>query len=684
MYRKLTDIRGIGEKVAEVLIGHYGSEEDALQSLSMLEFERLFSTPLSSQKLTEIAREVYAKRHGFGYLDALKTQEAKDIYSQILAILKGFVQTEYGRFKLGLFYPTKDVEELRRRQEFVKRAMEFVGGMEAERSKEIKELLKVLRPIAERSDGKRVPAAVVTEDRDLYEKLQGYSDLVDVFLLESPEDLQYFRDFDHVRYIQTDASRYTAQMEALPNADVFLEPKIEDIIPEEVLSFFTANRDLIIAGDRLIQLLGEGVLQDLGWEVDEEAFKRAAAKLEVLGDLAKSDERLRRFSRAFANLQEVVDRCTMEANKEIAQRVEKEILIGGREVLRMLEKGDIYGSLPPELMGILKEEAEKWEGQIAEALDFAKEDVIFSGIFSEVRYPLEPDYKKLREIEGWLKREKAGREFMMKRELASALREDIEPIKRDITRLLELDVLFAVGEFSMLYGAKLPDYGSKLYFKEGKHLLLRGKELRGEIEVQPISYGIERVTVLTGANSGGKTTLLETIAQIQIMAQCGLPVIAGEASAPLMDEIYYFQRGRGDASAGAFEALLKSFAELSKPSQKRRLVLADEIEAITEPGAAAKIISSLLEWFAEDESIKIVLVTHLGEGLRGMSPNIRIDGIEAEGLDEDLNLIVDRNPKMNKIARSTPELIVERLSRKEKSPEFYRYILGKFKKTKKP
>jgi dsDNA-specific endonuclease/ATPase MutS2 len=168
------------------------------------------------------------------------------------------------------------------------------------------------------------------------------------------------------------------------------------------------------------------------------------------------------------------------------------------------------------------------------------------------------------------------------------------------------------------------------------------------------------------------------------MAQCGLPVIAGEASAPLMDEIYYFQRGRGDASAGAFEALLKSFAELSKPSQKRRLVLADEIEAITEPGAAAKIISSLLEWFAEDESIKIVLVTHLGEGLRGMSPNIRIDGIEAEGLDEDLNLIVDRNPKMNKIARSTPELIVERLSRKEKSPEFYRYILGKFKKTKKP
>ena len=41
----------------------------------------------------------------------------------------------------------------------------------------------------------------------------------------------------------------------------------------------------------------------------------------------------------------------------------------------------------------------------------------------------------------------------------------------------------------------------------------------------------------------------------------------------------------------------------------------------------------------------------------------RIDGIEAKGLDENLDLIVDRTPKFGCLARSTPELIVERLAK---------------------
>ena len=48
---------------------------------------------------------------------------------------------------------------------------------------------------------------------------------------------------------------------------------------------------------------------------------------------------------------------------------------------------------------------------------------------------------------------------------------------------------------------------------------------------------------------------------------------------------------------------------------------------------------------------------------------IRIDGIEARGLDENLDLIVDRTPRFGKVARSTPELIVERLSKLTKGPK---------------
>ncbi|MFQ5800159.1 MAG: endonuclease MutS2, partial [Candidatus Hydrothermarchaeales archaeon] len=58
---------------------------------------------------------------------------------------------------------------------------------------------------------------------------------------------------------------------------------------------------------------------------------------------------------------------------------------------------------------------------------------------------------------------------------------------------------------------------------------------------------------------------------------------------------------------------------------------------------------------------------------------VRIDGIQATGLDEEFNLVVDRKPVLGKVARSTPELIVERLSRISSKKGFYNRILDRFR-----
>ena len=59
---------------------------------------------------------------------------------------------------------------------------------------------------------------------------------------------------------------------------------------------------------------------------------------------------------------------------------------------------------------------------------------------------------------------------------------------------------------------------------------------------------------------------------------------------------------------------------------------------------------------------------------------IYLKDIEAKGLDENYNLIVDRTPKMNFLAKSTPELILKRIY--EKSDDdlkaVYARILEKF------
>ena len=95
--------------------------------------------------------------------------------------------------------------------------------------------------------------------------------------------------------------------------------------------------------------------------------------------------------------------------------------------------------------------------------------------------------------------------------------------------------------------------------------------------VQPVSYAIgnhslsggsgvataeappagDRVSVLTGANSGGKTTLLETVCAVALLASMGLPVPAEEAEVGAFDRIV-FHRRHASFNAGVLESTLRS------------------------------------------------------------------------------------------------------------------------------
>ena len=84
---------------------------------------------------------------------------------------------------------------------------------------------------------------------------------------------------------------------------------------------------------------------------------------------------------------------------------------------------------------------------------------------------------------------------------------------------------------------------------------------------------------------------------------------------------------------------------------------------------------------AHEKGFYVVIVSHLGEDLMKILPFARVDGIEAKGLDEHLNLIVDRQPKFGVLGKSTPELIVQRLYHKKrgKEKEIFERVLGAFR-----
>jgi dsDNA-specific endonuclease/ATPase MutS2 len=166
------------------------------------------------------------------------------------------------------------------------------------------------------------------------------------------------------------------------------------------------------------------------------------------------------------------------------------------------------------------------------------------------------------------------------------------------------------------------------------------------------------------------------MAQISIMTHMGIPVCANEASVELIDELYFFSKKRS-LDAGAFESFLNTFMPVVI-TDTNKLVLLDELEAITELEAAVKIIASFIDLLKGSDSYAVI-VTHMAREIMKYT-EVRVDGIEAKGLDENYNLLVDRTPKMNYLAKSTPELILRMIYEKSdgKIKDIYGQILEKF------
>jgi dsDNA-specific endonuclease/ATPase MutS2 len=306
----------------------------------------------------------------------------------------------------------------------------------------------------------------------------------------------------------------------------------------------------------------------------------------------------------------------------------------------------------------------------------------------EIIHPVEVDVDSLNALKQHLNKKVLKRKFNHKCEVSRILSSYRTIVREMVREVLEFDVGFAIGSFALAYDLVMPEIidDTGIGFEGGRNLFL----LSRHGDVIPIDYSVgensfspkneaSRVVLLSGVNSGGKTSLLELLAQSSILAHMGFPVPAQHMELSLTESMYYFAKSKGTLDAGAFETTLTEFSVVADDSAK--FVLADELESITEPGASAKIMAGILEVLTENESTMSIFVSHLSEQImENTACDIRVDGIEASGLDAELNLIVDRSPRYSYIAKSTPELIVERLSKKTDGKEqaFYDKLRSKF------
>ena len=605
-----------------------------------------------AEKIVKRANEASA---GYKVRDVFCTKETREVEKEILQILASYTTTKNGRDMVLTLTPSRDSAELQRRFRAVEESAKLqvlIGDAKIARMREIISDAE----LAKTSFGKA--PLVVSRGTGIGAEIKRiYGEFVHVDIVNSTvKAKELLQNNDNILLV----SEEEVEEPGIVNITIDSLSDPCEIYPEFVANSFIAKKNLIRA---IINLLREfDVLKD------SYLFKYIQIDdLEMV--LAVIEKVVSARSRGETNFDDVIYRREEELNKE-ANRIMRS---GGGvdEFKGYLE--EVLVSMADELLIPNKDRNVLWESAYANLerglpFEFSRETIV------QLRHRYD---RKLGE-----------RRYHLLRESAMQLEQHREAVSHAIKLLFHFDFMLAVLQFSRDFQLNIPTICEDGFgVIAGRNLFLVSEELSGSEKVVPVSYSIGQadlgifgatplpVAILTGANSGGKTCLLIMLASSIILTELGLPVPAERAEIPLMP--LYFYRRKMIKKTGSFEYSMRALSRIFM-REGPKVVLIDELEALTEPGAMGRIMASILNNMPKDTLA--VVITHLiHEILPHISmEKVRVDGIESEGLDATGNIIVDRQPMFSHIGSSTPELVIKKLLgkvRKEELRSVYKEII---------
>jgi hypothetical protein len=721
----LEQIPGVGAKLAAKLVEATGSEAAALDIILSAQAEMLASIPgVGKRTALTIVQEAYTLREGISPFEVLKTEDIRELYQQILQIIQTYANSLFAKDKLCLYYPlpSSKMDVIKLRQDWFRQAAEFVAKCQPDSLENLGPLLSQARPLRRAASPKMATWRVIVTDSDEYHsklKQLGADKTSRLIRLQPGERLnEYLESYDFV-LAALQMGRAGSAVEHAGNIELIKSDfGLVDVSPETIISFYATNHDTILAiceaAEALQGMPSTPALQRFLQKLDMAALRELVAtvkRIESSGDVAEGiDQDFDRLRQASRKFETIVSEAEIWANDRIRGQVSSsQVVLEGDQVLNILEAAaaeaidsdQLRRYLPPQVFDILMKSTQEAEDKLGSLLQLRRSELEWvDGIFSEtVALPLQADRQKVSKLQNFLRRATHAREHQLKSQIASKLIQFEQVVRDAVQTLLDFDLFQAVGRFARNYQLSVPKLTDGkavgLSFQDGRNLFLVQQALQGKLEVSAVSYTVgqtswkpehtagERVILLSGANSGGKSCLLQNVIQVAILAQMGMLVPALKAEVSIFDELYYYAKSHGMLSAGAFETSLNNLANIVT-SDASKLACFDEWEASTEPGAAAKVVAAVLELFHENPNSCAIFVSHLSDDILQLCRvPIRVDGIEASGLDADLNLVVSRSPKFGKIAKSTPELIVERLFRssQDKRRQIFERILELIRRT---
>ncbi|WP_338740692.1 helix-hairpin-helix domain-containing protein [Haloplanus salilacus] len=657
---ELTAIPGVGEKTAAAL----ADLDDPERALREGDVAALADAPgVSTGRAAAIARAAVRHDHGVDG-EFLATDRARDCYESILDLLEARTVTDYAAHRMATLVPTGAASRIDEVRDLVDRATSH------EIDEATLDALAGVEPLADPPPTRVRDRCLATTDAETYAAAEEAVPELSVEVVDDARDLaELARSYATVIALDETFAGVDVAGDVRVRPDALDDPA--EIVPERLLSFFAANRDTLLAAARVHETAGIEPPCDL------DALRDALARLDDDGTPVGDDE-LDRLVTAVDDLDAAVGTAESTANDHLRTAIrERDVTIEGTDFLSLVEQGArVDALLSRELEDEFDRAVEKAREGLVDALALEDEADLAERVFGgDLTFPVEHDEDAVSRLRTELTAARDRRAARLKSELADDLRALRDPVERLVRAALERDVELAVARFADDFDCTLPEIGDDvtgIAVEGGRSPLLDV----AFADVEPVDYSASGVTLLSGVNSGGKTSTLDLLALVTTLAHMGLPVPADAARVERVDELHYYAKSQGTLDAGAFEATLRDFADLADGTDSR-LVLVDELESITEPGASAKIIAGILESL-DGGDVTAVFVSHLAGEIRDAAGiDVAVDGIEAVGL-VDGELRVNRSPVTDHLARSTPELIVEKLAEDSDRDGFYARLLEKF------
>src|SRR5580658_2871741 len=192
-----------------------------------------------------------------------------------------------------------------------------------------------------------------------------------------------------------------------------------------------------------------------------------------------------------------------------------------------------------------------------------------------------------------------------------------EPLLAAAETIAVLDGVFARGRFARDFDAAMPEFSDAgdLRLVDARHPVLEDKLRRQERAVVPMTLalgGAEKVLVISGPNTGGKTVALKTTGLAALAAQSGIPVAAQRAVLPIFDRVLV---DIGDeqsiaADLSTFSAHMLNLKAMLESATPQSLALVDEMGTGTAPEEGAALAVALLDEFRAKNCIVLATTHH--------------------------------------------------------------------------